>query len=562
MNDDPRVQELITLKTIAETLNQSNDLRLMLNIVLVKLLELTGLSAGWIFLVDDEMSYECVADHDLPHGLLYRDKQPMRCETCWCLDRYRSCKLQNAVNILTCKRLMNVKEYGWGDTAGFTHHATVPLYSGSRRFGVMNVASPGKVHFSGEELALLEAVAYQLGSAVERMRLYEAEQSRADQYARLGEFSRELGTAGSMEHSAAALPELAVSLIGSHFHWAFAALFERDGFEFVLKAVSVEGQLANRAARHLLPEDHWLFEAARGDRYVTATPEQAADLADHLELHGLQKKLSSAMAAPVRVVGADIQGILVVGHSASASHADGGVLGALAEHIAIVLESARMEENRREWTRLEERNRLARDLHDSVSQMLFSLSMTAKGVEGQLRGSHTEEALESVKDIQLLSQNAQREMRALIMQLRPTGLEAGLTSALLAYGKGLKLRVRTRATGSRELPRNVEEALWRIGQEALNNVFKHAGTSEACLVVQLDEDKAVLRISDAGRGIAKKQLIQTNRRSLGLTTMKERAEALGGSLAITSGYRKGTSIEVAIPIPMPVPAASAITGGD
>ena len=268
----------------------------------------------------------------------------------------------------------------------------------------------------------------------------------------------------------------------------------------------------------------------------------------------LPASLSLVQAVPISLLSVPSGGILVVGVAASrqwtaASSADGEVLEALAEHIAIALDSSLLELNRRELALLEERNRLARDLHDSVSQMLFSLSMTAKGAESLLTHNQQEQALSSIRDIQCLSKDAQKEMRALIMQLRPIGLEAGLLTALQKYGEKLGLATRTQAAGIRELPRAIEEALWRIGQEALNNAHKHAGVAEVEVTLVLNSATAVLRVSDKGRGITKKQRLESTSTSIGLSSMKERTEALGGQITITSKYRSGTTIEVFIPLP-------------
>ncbi|WP_405078988.1 GAF domain-containing sensor histidine kinase [Paenibacillus chitinolyticus] len=384
---EPRMQELVILKTIAETLNQSNELAPMLGTVLEKLLELTGFSAAWIFLSGDGPEYVFAADRQLPPALEQADKEPMKCGGCWCLERYWDGRLKNAVNILSCKRLETARKQGTGDTRGITHHATVPLRSGSRRFGVLNVAAPGKERFGDEELALFQAVAFQIGSAVERMRL---------------------------------------------------------------------------------------------------------------------------------------------------------------------------EQYHRELARLEERNRLARDLHDSVCQMLFSLSMTARAAESMIGGGQSEPAIAAVRDMQQLAQSSLKEMRALIMQLRPAGLEDGLVSSLKRYGEKLGLKVQADVRGVRELPRPVEEALWRIGQEALNNIVKHAGTKEAVISLEQGDAEAVLRIHDRGSGMKRTAAISEEQAdeeagtaagtSFGLITMKERAESLGGRLSIATEPEKGTSIAAAIPL--------------
>ncbi|BBH22859.1 histidine kinase [Paenibacillus baekrokdamisoli] len=552
MTEDPRVKELFTLKTIAETLNQSNDLPVMLNTVLEKLLELTGLSAGWVYIIDGYLQYECVADYNLPPGLLHKDKLPMRCESCWCMDRYWDRRLNNAVNILHCKRLENAVEYNWGDTNGITHHATVPLGSGDRQFGLLNVAAPGKSHFSEEELALLQAVAFQIGSAIERMRLYTAEQLRAEQFARLGQFSRALGAATGAAMETEALSALIVTLIKEHLDWPFAALIQASpNGNYILRAVHGNDRTETPNSRLRFPDKHWIREVSREGHPAAASNEEVAQLS---ELEGIRMLLPSSLLAAAAVsiplVNAS-GGILLIGYDQadkSSSRENREVIEALAEHVALAIDSSLLERNRRELALVEERNRLARDLHDSVSQMLFSLSMTAKGVESLLADNQQDKALASIRDIQSLSQDAQKEMRTLIMQLRPAGLEAGLLSALQNYGNKLGLQVHTQAAGIRELPRPVVEALWRIGQEALNNVLKHAGTSEAAVTLVLNSMTAVLRISDKGIGITKKQRLAAASISLGLATMKERTEALGGQFTLTSKYRNGTTIEVFIPL--------------
>jgi hypothetical protein len=540
-----RIEELVTLKTIAETLNRSNELMPTLKTVLEKLLELTGLKAGWIFLSDVSGQYECVADAGLPPALEIEDKRHMRCGNCWCLDRFWENRLDKAVNILNCKRLEDAVTHRRGDTRGITHHATVPLLSGEKRLGVLNVAAPGKKHFHQEELELLQSVTFQIGSAVERARLYGAEQRRAELFAKLGEFSRDLGASVSADP----IPACALTLMGRHFPWPFAAIFRKSGSGFVISAVHAGGQTffpGTLFKPGLLP---WLDDCVAGRRRVAAAGAEIAGLTDHPRLRGLLPPLQAALAVPLQTA-AWPAGALVIGSDLPGGFkpADGEVLEAIAEHLDAAFESAQLEEQRRELARLDERNRLARDLHDSVCQMLFSLSMTAKGVEQELRGGEVDAALAAVREMQALSREALKEMRALIMQLRPAGLEAGLVTALSEYGRKLGLKVSSRLAGVRELPRQAEEALWRIGQEALNNVSKHARTDEASVELRVDGKAVVLRISDSGVGM-RPRLADQREASFGLFTMRERAMALGGELNITSDGRGGTLVEATIPLP-------------
>ncbi|GIO96598.1 histidine kinase [Paenibacillus lautus] len=552
-NHDPHIQELITLKTIAETLNESNELAPMLDVVIAKLLELTGLTTGWLFLVEDRGTHEFVASRNLPPALSRDDNEPMRCGSCWCLERYDDGRLKNAVNILNCKRLDNAVRYQWGDTEGITHHATVPLRSGSRRFGVLNVAAPGKLHFTKEELALLESVAYQIGSAIERMRLYATEQRRADLFARLGEYSSALGAYASQAVNRAELTKQVMSLMGCYFDWPVAALLEPIGNDMTLRALYSGGQTTLPHAQFTLPET---ARIRSGKGKVSADPfstEDARRLADLLVEQGWISSITRAVAVPLAAAEDTFFGLLLIGydHYGGAYRADMEVIEALAEHIGMTLQRIRLEENRRELARMDERNRLARDLHDSVSQTLFSLVMMSKGVGGMLAAEqHERKSMlqDTIHDIQFLSQSALKEMRELIMQLRPPGLEEGLMTGLKQYGERLKLHVSSHISGIQDLPRIVEEALWRIGQEALNNVSKHADTKEVTIVLTLQENEVELRIEDHGRGITKQRLNELTRHSIGLSSMRERAESLGGQFRLYSVYREGTIIEVSLPL--------------
>ncbi|QAY67981.1 GAF domain-containing sensor histidine kinase [Paenibacillus protaetiae] len=545
------VQELIALRTIAETLNESTGLSTeLLNDVIEKLLQLTGLSSGWMFLVDEQGSYEFAAGRHLPPGLTRSGDEPMRCGDCWCLERYREGRLKNAVNILNCRRIENAEQGNWGDTCGITHHATVPIRSGSRRFGVLNVAAPGKMHFEDEELALLQSVAFQLGSAIERMRLYAAEQRRAFLFARLGVYGAELGTAATRAKDHSQLAEQALALIGCHFDWTCAALLEPSGGDLMVRAVYAGGETFVPQAHLAMDVIDW-YEITLGKRCPVPIPAAEAErLAAWLAQQQLLPQLKQAAAAAVKSSGSGVTGLLLIGYDRPGElyRTDAEVIDALAELIGVTFERARLEANRRELARMEERNRLARDLHDSVSQTLFSLAMMSKGAYSLTAADGEGPLQAALEDIQALSQSALKEMRELIMQLRPAGLEEGLATGLRHYGESLKLQVDTKVAGVKELPRAVEEALWRIGQEALNNASKHAGVQAAEITLQLGRQEAVLRIADRGRGITKKRLNELTRRSFGLSTMRERAEALGGRLTLTTAYRKGTIIEAAIPL--------------
>ena len=122
------IQELLTLKSIAETLNECNDVKEMLQTVLKELIQVMELQCGWIFFVDSKEGYSLIADYQLPPALTWENKKPMCEGDCWCLERYRDGRLQRAANVIECKRLGKAIGEQWGDTNGVTHHARISIF--------------------------------------------------------------------------------------------------------------------------------------------------------------------------------------------------------------------------------------------------------------------------------------------------------------------------------------------------------------------------------------------------------------------------------------------------
>ena len=516
MFQENRTNELVILKEIAETLNTSNDTYHVLQAVLEKLLSVTGLTTGWIFLADENGKYTKLIDYQLPEALTYENKRPMCEGECWCLRGFVEGKLERAVNIIECKRINNAIEYNWGDTEGILHHATVPLKAGGEKFGVLNVASPGKTHFSEEELVLLQSVAFQIGTALKRTKLYENEKRRAHYYVKLERFIQALKTI----HKFNVLPEKVVNYVGEVFQWNQVAFFIREEKELSLRASYGQGELqegVKEAAKKALEQDEPVLVKHLNGAVIT-TP-----------IH-IQNHMFGVLCVSLNNGEFDVNTI--------------DVIQALSNHVSLIIENLRLNEQRRELVRMEERNRLARDLHDSVSQKLFSLTFMTKGAEAVLKGQN-EKVDQSLHEMRELAQGALKEMRTLIWQLRPAGLEKGLLPALKQYGENLGLKIREQVTGVRDLPRVVEESLWRIGQEALNNVSKHAGVKEATVYVKITEKNVSLEIVDHGNGFIEKDI--QKKKSLGMTTMRERVELVGGTIKIVSD-KKRTSVKVNVPL--------------
>jgi len=196
----------------------------------------------------------------------------------------------------------------------------------------------------------------------------------------------------------------------------------------------------------------------------------------------------------------------------------------------------------------EERAHLARELHDSVTQALFSMTLLSRSIELLLvkDPSQVPERLEMLRELQ---HEALAEMRALIFELRPGNIEEhGLVTALRTHSASLSGRIGLPVVVDADLPDrpaiDVEEGLYRIAQEALHNVVKHAAAHEVHLAIGRVPEGVRLRVTDDGRGFNPGAVPDGH---LGLAGMRARAERLGGRLVVTSSTGQGTSVEVVVP---------------
>ncbi len=231
------------------------------------------------------------------------------------------------------------------------------------------------------------------------------------------------------------------------------------------------------------------------------------------------------------------------------SDADRELIELLAAHAAIAITNARLYERSRELSVLSERNRLALELHDAVSQKLFSLVLTAEAA-ATVAGTDTDAARRQLARVQELAQEALDELRSLIFELRPPEVERdGLCGALR---KHVELVAQRRPGITLDLedelpadPQRDAEVL-RIAQEALNNAIRHADAEHVHVRLGSGDGRLVLEVEDDGAGFDPSASELRSRR-LGLTSMEERARRLRGRLAIDSAVGGGTTVRLEVP---------------
>src|SRR6476646_7981725 len=223
-------------------------------------------------------------------------------------------------------------------------------------------------------------------------------------------------------------------------------------------------------------------------------------------------------------------------------HEDEELIRTLAAHAAIAIENARLHERSRELSTIEERKRLARELHDSVTQTLFSIGLTAEAA-AELVEADPARARDQLGHLQELTRTAMLEMRP--AELETEGLAAALRKHVDVLRRRHTQEIEVEVDGERRLPPDVEKGLLRIAQEALGNALRHSGAQHVTLRLAARDSLVALRVADDGRGFDPEEAVTRSRR-LGLTSMRERAEALGGTLAIESTPGEGTTIEVEV----------------
>jgi nitrate/nitrite-specific signal transduction histidine kinase len=338
-----------------------------------------------------------------------------------------------------------------------------------------------------------------------------------------------------------------VELIRDAFHYYHVHIFllDRDGGRLVLRAstsptvpehqcIDVDDSSINGKA------------IRRGEVIlVNDVKNDACYLADQY-LPDTESELVAPLRLGNRAIGTlDVQSAEL---SAFASQ-DLLVIQSLGDQIAVAIENARLYDRSQELAVFEERNRLARELHDSVTQSMYSVVLLTEGWRRSIRNGGEANVDEYLARIGEINQQGLKEMRLLIHELRPPVLEEdGLLGALHqrldAVEKRAGISARLIADEIIELPHAVEEGLYRIAQEALNNSLKHASAADVVVRIGTRDGKVVLEVEDDGRGFDL-DTVGFNH-GMGLANMRDRAEELGGSIEIRSEPGRGTLVKVEV----------------
>jgi signal transduction histidine kinase len=294
-----------------------------------------------------------------------------------------------------------------------------------------------------------------------------------------------------------------------------------------------------------------VIEQAIAQRRPVASAELPTDSGRNLDVNR-QTDFSQAagqngfLAAPILL--RDLAyGALVVYRSGpwSVTSEDKEISALMAAQAALAVENTRLRAEVEEAAITGERTRLARDLHDSVTQALFSASLISDTLP-RVWERHPQQGRRALDELRLLTHGGLAEMRALLLELRPASLVAQpLDDLIVQLAESMSARTRTpvdaTVLGDCSTPEEVKIALYRIAQEALNNVVKHARASQVRIELRGESGRLTLSVHDDGRGF---DPATVESRQMGLGIMRERSQAVGAHLCVESRPGQGTTISV------------------
>ncbi|MFN2129754.1 MAG: histidine kinase [Anaerolineae bacterium] len=265
-----------------------------------------------------------------------------------------------------------------------------------------------------------------------------------------------------------------------------------------------------------------------------------------IQQEGLQLVVSTPLMVKERTVGAIDLGAEAV---RDVEPEELALLTAIGHQIGVAVENARLYEQAQQLAVIEERNRLARDLHDSVMQALYGVTLYAEAAARQLEAGQSTLACDHLKEIRDTTEEALREMRLLIFELRPSvlrrdGLARALRARLESVEERVGIRTRLDLACQDRLSVDTEEGLYWIALEALNNALKHANADQVDVRLSLVDGLVVLEIADDGAGFDPAQ--EQEGGGFGLRGMEERVMRLGGKFVVESHPGDGTRIKVEV----------------
>jgi signal transduction histidine kinase/putative methionine-R-sulfoxide reductase with GAF domain len=555
-----RVDEIETLFAIQQAITSRLDVPTVLQLIADEARRLTASRITVVFMLEDGELCVSVISSDEPVNVPIGYRMPVADSiTAEAIKNGQPVRIDNIAaepkaHIDLVKRL-NI-------------HALMilPLMSGAKVIGSISLIDKASGRFDSQDERVLNMLASSAVIGLENARLYQEEHTRrqeAEQRRQIAESLRDILTVLNSNRPVDEILEQIVAqaerLLGANA----VAIYQLSGQEGTVRIQAAHGLLEEYMATMEFPVGEGLVRRAVTHRHpITVTdPNQLFQTnfqslqqnPEHwslfIEVIGRYRAL---LAVPL-IIKNEVYGGIVLYYiqAPSFSEEEIGLAVSFADQVALAIENARLFDQAEQAAILEERQRLARELHDSVTQSLYGVTMFAEAATRLLNAGQVDLATGHLGELRSTAQEALQEMRLLLFELRPPVLEQeGLVAALqtrleaVERRSGLATELKVSGPETLKLPAKIEDGLYRIAQEALNNALKHAQATQVKVQLSHDVQQVSLEISDNGCGFDPTTIRQ--RAGLGLRGIEERAKQLGAQLVIKSEPHYGTNIRVEV----------------
>lgn len=547
--------ELETLLTIQQAITSRLDLSDVLQLIAEEAQRLTSAQLSLLYVLEEDELRIAAVSGQVDSGKLIGCRLPVA-------QSVAGASIQTSQPIIVTdvqndtRIHREILEY-FGDIRCYM---AVPLISGSRPIGVIAVADRETSVLGMDSLRVLSMLAPSAVIGLENARLYQEQQERrleAEGRHQMAESLRVMLAILNSNRSLSEILDYIVTHVSSRLldcqAMAIYSLQPRDKILTIQAAHGLPVDLI--AAANFLPGHGTVGQAVLTGQPV-AVAKAAAILSDETKLTltetewnwliRLTAHYQAWLAVPLIVKG-DMYGAILMyyRHPRAFPEEEIGLALAFSDQVALAIENARLRTQAEQAAVIAERNRLARELHDAVSQTLFSTSLIAE-VLPRLWDRNQPEGRQRLEELRQLTRGALAEMRTLLFELRPAALKEAKLGDLLKHltqaiiGRA-RIPISLTIEGDRTLPPEVQVSLYRITQEALNNIVKYANPRQTTVSFRCHQQQVELIITDDGCGFDPSAVSPEH---LGLGIMYERAAAINAMMKLKSRPGCGTQIEV------------------
>jgi nitrate/nitrite-specific signal transduction histidine kinase len=547
---EQKEKQLAALNEAGLAVTQLLELQEIMDFALDTVVDRLGMDSSLIYLWDErEMRYRLCASRGLTAEQVAEIDRRRR--SGWDIAREvaETGREVVIVNMSTDSRLIGI----W-DRPQERSFADLPLVSRGMVMGVIGIATPPGRWLEPRDLEYIRSVGMQIGIALDNALLLDDTRRKEREAVALYNLGTKISASLALPQVLDAVAEAAKELLDADI--GLVGLLDQASAQVEVQAVA--GQEAEGFRGVHIP----VWEGSPGHALVKDQPVivEKHDHDDgrffHTEDHAREGQIASILAAPL-IHGERFLGSVVALRRQPRRFVEreARLLLRLAHQVVVSVENAQLYRQLRYLATLEERGRLAREMHDRLAQALGYLNVRASITDDLLSSGRIEPARESLSELKSVAKMVYTDLREAIFGLRTSvSSHSGLVPTLrhfldeyqAHYGMEVQLTIRSEA----EFDISLEAAgqLLCIVQEALANIRKHSGASRAFVRYDQAGGQVCLQIQDDGRGFDPARVMEVGGQHIGLQIMRERAESVGGSLEIESEPGKGTQVTVRAPI--------------